>query len=152
MKRSNINPQEPAEGEDHKEHPFDKWEKEQLETEMLDVVNLRRKTREYLALGDRIFKAKNELAENYHVIINTNLTDPSKIPKEFLNDIFESQAIQSSAFLEIVSETMEPDLWKALKEKIKTKVDSSEIVSVLKSLIDELRFFTFRRESTSKGI
>lgn len=151
-KRSNINPQEPEEGEEKPVDLFAKWEKEQLQHENLEVLNLRKEAQEYLSLGHELMKARNELAENYHVIIQTNLTDPSKIPNEFLHEIFENQAIQSSVFLESVNETMEPDLWSTLKKAVKSKVDSGEIISVLKSLIDEVRYFTFRRERSSKGI
>jgi hypothetical protein len=152
LKRSKINTQQPGEGEETPEQLFDKWEKEQLTEEKLDIINLRNQARAYFKLGNELFKARNELAENYHVIIQTNLTDPSRMPKEFLQDVFETQAIQSAAFLESVSETMEPDLWAALKAKVKTKADSGEIISMLKALINELLYFTFSVERKSKGI
>lgn len=47
---------------------------------------------------------------------------------------------------------MEPDLWAALKKKNKEKIGANEIINILKSLIDELQYFTFDVERKAKGI
>lgn len=125
---------------------YDKWLLAQAKQDRLDTVMLRKQARLYLKLGGDISRARSELADNYFIIIQTNLTDPSKIPKEFMNDLLQTQAIQTSAFLESVNETMEPDLWKALKSKVKNSVNSGETISIFKSLIAELLYFTYGAE------
>jgi hypothetical protein len=152
LQRGGVNPQQPDDEPENLEEIFEKWQKEQLSHEKLEVLNLRKQAKEYCDLGNKLFNARNELQENYHVIIQTNLTDPSKIPKELMHDIFESQAIQSSAFLETVSETMEPDLWEKLKAKMMMKVDTGEVISTFKSTINELLYFTFDTERKCKGL
>lgn len=132
---------------------YEAWRQEQLKQNKLDIVNLRKQAKHFLKLGSDLFNARQELDEKLPAISQTNLTDPSKIPKEFMNDLYQAQAIQTSAFLESVSETMEPDLWKALKAKVKNKVESAEVVSTLKSLgKSELLYFTFGAERKSKGV
>mmetsp|Transcript_16578 Transcript_16578/g.14477 ORF Transcript_16578/g.14477 Transcript_16578/m.14477 type:complete len:183 (-) Transcript_16578:218-766(-) len=152
LSKGGVNPQQPEDEPENLEEMFEKWEKEQLDNEKLEILNLRNQANEYLNLGNQLFKARNELEENYHLITQTNLTDPSKIPNEFLNDVFESQAIHSSAFCEKVSENMEPDLWKALKAEALTKIDSGEVISLHKSIIGELQYFTFGWERRAKGM
>ena len=44
-----------------------------------------------------------------------------------MNDLLQMQAIQTSAFLESVNETIEPDLWKSLKSKIKNSVTQEKL-------------------------
>lgn len=128
LARSNmLNSGQHAEGEESKD-PFDEWEQTLMKKDKLDIINLRNQAKIYYKLGEDIFKARYEFKENYHIMSTTNLTDPSKVPGEFVRDIFEIQAIQSAAFLESVSETMEADLWKAQKAKIKAKIDSSEVL------------------------
>lgn len=152
LERSGMNEtKNEGEGEEQKD-PFDQWEESLIKTDKLDIINLRNQAKQYLKLGNDIFKARHELKESYHIINQTNLTDPSKIPNEFVHDMFEIQAIQSNAFLESVTETMEGDLWQSLKQKVQTKVDSSETTCTLKSLINELLYFTFGFERKSKGI
>jgi len=98
LKRGGVNPQQPEDEPENLEEMFDKWEKEQLDNDKLEILNLRNESKEYFILGNNLFKAKNELEENYHLITQTNLTDPSKIPAEFLHDVFESQSIHSNYF------------------------------------------------------
>ena len=92
---------------------------------------LRKQVRMYLKLGGDISRSRSELADNYFMIIQTNLTDPNKIPKEFMNDLLQTQAIQTSAFLESVSKTMELDLWKALKSKVKNSETQEKLYAIL---------------------
>lgn len=47
---------------------------------------------------------------------------------------------------------MEEDLWEALKAKHLEKIDSGEVISCLKSIIDELQYFTFGNERKAKGV
>ena len=98
-----------GEGEEQKDL-FDQWEESILKNDKIDIINLRIQAKQYLKLGNDIFNAKYELKESYLMINQTNLTDPNKIPNEFVHDMFEIQAIQSNAFLESVTETIEVDL------------------------------------------
>ena len=43
------------------------------------------------------------------MIIQINLINPNTISKEYMNDLLQTQAIQTSAFLETVNESMIPD-------------------------------------------
>ena len=150
LERGGVNPQQPDDEPENVEEMFDKWEKHQLEVDKLDILNLRNQAREYYKIGNELFKARNELEENYHLIIQTNLTDPSKIPEEIIHDVFESQSINSLSFLKGVEESMELDLWEALKSKTLEKIDSGEVISCYKSIIDELQYFTFGNERRAK--
>ena len=82
---------------------YNKWLKAQAKQDKFDTIMLRKQVRMYLKLGGDISRARSELADNYFMIIQTNLTDPSKILKEFMNDLLQTQAIQTSAFLESVN-------------------------------------------------
>lgn len=152
LKRGGVNPQQAEDEPENLEEMFEKWEKEQLQQDKLDILNLRNQAKEYLSLGNQLFTARNELEENYQLIIQTNLTDPSKIPPEIINDVFESQAIHSSHFLSQVEEDMENDLWEALKAQALEKIDSGELISCYKSIINELQYFTFGNERRSKSM
>ena len=106
---------------------YDKKLLAHVKQDKLDTIMFRKQVRLYLKLGGDISRARSELADNYFIIIQTKLTDPSKIPKEFMNDLLQMQVIQTSAFLESVNETIEPDLWKSLKSKIKNSVTQEKL-------------------------
>ena len=72
------------------ENLYDKWLQAQVKQDRLETVMLWKQAWLYLKFGYDISRARNELAENYFIIIQTNLTDPSKIPKEFINDLLQT--------------------------------------------------------------
>jgi hypothetical protein len=79
----------------------------------------------------------------YFEIVETSLTDPSKVPRDVAAEIFEANAIQVLGYKKI------PNF--KIKEP-KQSLTSSDVMCYLKSLLKELTFFTFGRERDAKKI
>jgi len=66
------------------------------------------------------------------------LTDPSKIPKEVANEMFETAQVAKVNYVKIPS----------FDPKDKTVITSSEVLAYLRALTRELEFMTFGDEKT----
>lgn len=85
----------------------------------------------YKAYAFRTFKSK--LINTYHTIVNTSLIDPSSIPKECISEIFEANLNKT-------------------KDKAKAVLSSSDIISYLFSVSNELKMFTLWNGCLQKTI
>jgi hypothetical protein len=81
-------------------------------------------------------KSQREFLDKVHLLGTVNLTDPSKIPKEVVSELFEAYQVTKINYVKV------PDF----DPKDKTIVTSAEILSYLKSLVKELEFITFGEE------
>ena len=89
---------------------------------------------EYLKHSVKISKAQKQLDLQYHEIVETTLTDPSKVPRDVAWEIFESNAIQTLSYKQIPN--FKPPA-------AKTALTSGDVICYLKTLLKELLFFTF---------
>jgi hypothetical protein len=137
-----------AEKQDELEGKEAEEEVKEIPEEVKDIVNLRQLAKTYRDLGLKLIEARDELNENYPVIAETNLTDPSKLNNEYVRDILEMQECHNLASITRLTTKLQTDEeLDTYKVDKKTDFNSGEVISLLRSFILESRFFTFGYES-----
>lgn len=71
--------------------------------------------------------------DQQHVLCSTNLTDPSKIPRDVVSELFEASQNAKVVYAKLAG----------FEFKDKTSITSAEVVAYLKAVLMENSFFTF---------
>jgi hypothetical protein len=127
---------------EEEESKEDAWETQKKNNEILEIINYKRKAVYCLEASVNATNAEKELMDRYPQIGVTNLTDPSKIPKEIAAELFESNAIHKLGYKKI------PDF----EAKEKLAITSCELLAFLRCLYRELQFFCFGCQKKANGM
>lgn len=114
----------------------DKWEEQKVNKESLAVYNYRNKATRFLEAAVQTAVASCEFRDKQHELSMTNLTDPGKIPREIISELYEASQVSK-----ILSQKL-PDF----EFKDKTSISSAEVLAYLKALAYELSILTFTPE------
>jgi hypothetical protein len=112
---------------------FDQWEEDKQDKEKLDACNYRNQAGHYLRQADIVRVAQREFWDNQHGLSATTLMDPSKVPRECIQDLFEASSVARVNYEKIPN--FEP--------KEKAVISSSDVSTYLKAQTIEQNFFTF---------
>jgi len=74
--------------------------------------------------------------DSANILSQTNLLDPTKIPREIVSELFESSMVAKVVHSKLVG----------FEFKDKTTITSAEVLSYLRAILLENRFFTFGSE------
>lgn len=104
--------------------------------EALAVYNHKKASVHYMETANLISQKQRTFTDSAHTISVTNLTDPTKIPKEIVTELFEAS---------MVSKVVHSKL-PGFEFKDKSTITSAEVLSYLKAILMENQFFTFGME------
>lgn len=114
----------------------DKWEEIKQDKETLAVFNHKKAAAHYMKAAIGVTKSQREFLDKQHSIGTTNLTDPSKIPREIATELFEASQVNKIVHAKLPG----------FDFKDKTSISSGELLAYLRALIFETRLFTFSAE------
>ena len=139
----------------------------QIEKADLEAHNLRIQAHEYCNLGMHLLNVKYEINENYTMMTDVDLSTYENLPLDILHEIFgkhflalnheiaiiEMKQIYNLRFINKVSKSVfSIEELSTYKIEDKTELKSEDLIWYLKSLITEVRYFTFGNEKKSKNI
>ena len=108
--------------------------------EACEQVQYIRRCKYYMDLLQRSEEIKNELLHNYQLLSQSNLIDPSRVPKEVIFDIYQSDYISKMNYKDIPHVLI----------KHKTITTSIDVLTYTNSLFNESKFFTVFNHHTNK--
>lgn len=114
----------------------DRWEEMKNDKETLAVFNHKKASTHYLRAAIAVSKSQREFLDKQHQIGVTNLIDVAKVPREIASELFEASQINK-----VVNSKLP-----GFDFKDKTTISSSELLAYLRSLLYDLRLFTFGSE------
>jgi hypothetical protein len=116
----------------------DKWEENKENKETLAVFNYRQRSNKYLQAVVTTATAQNDFQDKQHELGVAQLSDPSKIPREVLSELYEASQVSK------ISTQKQPDF----EFKDKTGITSCEILAYAKAVVNECCMLTFGAEKS----
>ena len=104
--------------------------------EALAIFNHKKASIHYLELANQVSVKQRAFIDSANILSQTNLLDPTKIPREIVSELFESSMVAKVVHSKLVG----------FEFKDKTTITSAEVLSYLKAILLENRFFTFGSE------
>jgi hypothetical protein len=110
-----------------------KWEEQKDNKEALAVYNHKKASVHYLEVANQISQKQRAFTDSAHTLSVTNLLDPLKIPREIVSELFEASMVSKVVHSKLAG----------FEFKDKTTITSAEVLSYLKAVLLENRFFSF---------
>jgi hypothetical protein len=102
----------------------------------LEVLNYRIRANKYLQAAAATANAQLDFLDKQHELGQTPLSDPSKIPREVVSELYEASQVSK------VASSKQPDF----EFKDKTGVSAGELLAYLRAVVDECCMLTFGEE------
>lgn len=68
----------------------DEWEEQKINKEKVEIANCKRQAIHYIDAAVTVSRALREFVDRQHTLSAVNLTDPSKVPREIISELFEA--------------------------------------------------------------